>query len=522
LNSSRSFGVSFKRGEVILLLLCVLVGFSLRWYAFDRKSLWLDEVYTFEDSRGDIEGQIRFYQDNPTYLHPPLYFILTHLFYPFPKPERDLRIIPLIFGTLSLLMLYFLSRQFSPRIALPCTLSLTFMVYHISLSQDGRAYSFLMFFGMASLFFLMRHLKTSNRVYLLPTAFFFAILFFTSYSSILFIVFSQALWVYQPSKNSPKKPISSFLILNGITLLIILPWLVFIGLHYQGKPLMDPIHMDAPGSFLKVLYGVLGDWAVYPPLLFLSVILLILFPFFSKERRNARVLLALFVSPIVGLYLFCNLLNIPHFVASRYFTNFLPVFLILLYLSLSRLEFQFPQLKKWGRPSLLFLILFIASNLLALPFYYRSEKMDFRGLTAYLKTHLQEGDKVFVVTTALMPGILYYLGALPKERHHRAEPIIESGKKAGYQIPFYYRDKPFTLLYSSTCCNQYVADGKRLWIVVFKWKAREIKGNSPAVLKGYFDGSFLNHDHFPADGSLFLFLWDPQSPDEKGLDLPIE
>jgi hypothetical protein len=49
-----------------------------------------------------------------------------------------------------------------------------------------------------------------------------------------------------------------------------------------------------------------------------------------------------------------------------------------------------------------------------------------------------------------------------------------------------------------------------------------MKGTTPAVLKGYFDGSFLNHDRFPADGSLYLFLWDPRSPNEKGIDLPIE
>ena len=38
----------------------------------------------------------------------------------------------------------------------------------------------------------------------------------------------------------------------------------------------------------------------------------------------------------------------------------------------------------------------------------------------------------------------------------------------------------------------------------------------------FFDGSFLNHDHFPADGSIYLFLWDPKSPGGKGLDVPIE
>jgi uncharacterized membrane protein len=134
-----------KRKEIVILLLCLLIGFCLRFYTFDHKSLWMDEIYTFNDSRDDLKGQLKFYAENPTFLHPPLFFILTHLFYPFTKPERDLRIIPIIFGTLSIPIIYFLSKSFSLSIALPCTLSLTFMAYHISLSQVGRSYSLLMF-----------------------------------------------------------------------------------------------------------------------------------------------------------------------------------------------------------------------------------------------------------------------------------------------------------------------------------------------------------------------------------------
>lgn len=153
------------------------------------------------------------------------------------------------------------------------------------------------------------------------------------------------------------------------------------------------------------------------------------------------------------------------------------------------------------------------------PLYYRSEKMDFRGLSTYLRDHLQEGDKIFVVTTALMPGILYYLGALPPWRHHKASPIIESDQIVGYEIPFVYRNKTFPLIYSERCCNQWIKEGGRLWIIVFKWKAKDMIGKTPAVLKGYFDGRFLNHDHFPADASMYLFLWNPKSPNGKGIKM---
>src|SRR4030043_2482098 len=105
--------------ELLILILCVLVAFALRFYTFDEKSLWIDEIHTFNDSRDGIQNQLKYYKENPTYLHPPLFFLLTHSFYPFTKPERDLRIIPLIFGALSIPMIYFLARLFSSSIAFP-------------------------------------------------------------------------------------------------------------------------------------------------------------------------------------------------------------------------------------------------------------------------------------------------------------------------------------------------------------------------------------------------------------------
>jgi hypothetical protein len=45
---------------------------------------------------------------------------------------------------------------------------------------------------------------------------------------------------------------------------------------------------------------------------------------------------------------------------------------------------------------------------------------------------------------------------------------------------------------------------------------------TPCVLKGYFDGSFLNFRRFPTDASIYLLLWDPGSPNEKGIDMSVE
>jgi hypothetical protein len=511
-----------KQKEIFILILCVLVGFALRFYTFDQKSLWIDEIHTFNDSRDGFKAQLDYYKENPANLHPPLFYILTYLFYPFSKPERDLRILPLIFGILSIPMIYFLSRIFSIRIALPCTLSLVFMAYHIYFSQDGRMYSLMMFVGMASIYFFMKHLETLKKKYLLPVALCFAFLLHTSYSSILFIVFAQMLWFYRINDTQRKPTFYSFLILNGTTLLLFVPWITFILFHYKGQPFMDSLNIQDIGSLWSLLQNILNDWAPHFPLMITSVILLILFPIYSKNKKNAFILLAIPFLPIVVLYSYCKLFDVTQFITSRYFIGFFPLFLITLYLSLDAIELRSQRLKKLVRPKLFFLILFVTSNLIILPLYYRAEKQDFRGLVNYLNSQLRDGDKILVGTFTYIPGMLHYFRVEPKKRHYFIPySWITPGKEFEFKISLNSQNRNFHIYHSNIPYNRYVADGNRLWIVIGKGPAAEEAMKIPScVLKGYFDGRFSMFRRFPSDASMYLFLWDPQSPGQKGIDIP--
>jgi len=266
----------------------------------------------------------------------------------------------------------------------------------------------------------------------------------------------------------------------------------------------------------------LHDWVPFAPLMIASVGLMIFFLVFAKPRRNSIVLLVTFISPIMGLLLYCKWFQVTHFITSRYLVTFLPLLFVSLFLSLLAIEVRFEKIRRYFRPRFLFLFLFIVSNLVILPLYYRYQKQDNRGLVVYLKEHLREGDKIFTERESYFPGILHYFGVHPKGRHHVAESWIDSEDKILYKVSFVFEKKNIDIFTSKTCCSQYVNDGSRVWIVARKWNAQYMKENSPAVLKGYFDGSFLNFNKFPTDASMYLFLWDPKSPGEKGIDMPIE
>jgi 4-amino-4-deoxy-L-arabinose transferase-like glycosyltransferase len=513
-----------EKKEIIILFLCLLLGFALRFYTFDHKSLWLDEVHTFNESRDDLKGQLKFYREYPTHLQPPLFFVLSHFFYPFTKPERDLRIIPLIFGTLSIPMIYLLSRMFSPATAVPCTLSLTFMAYHISLSQEGRSYALLTFIGMLSLYFFMNYRKTTKFGYLIAVSFSWAIMILTSYSAITFVFFVQILWFYRSGEEFTRSRISSIFWMNLFTFLFLLPWFFFVLFNYPGKNVTDPYDPRFVLSLKDIVYGLLHDWTPHLPLMIVSATMLLLFPFVTDDKKKAWLLVSVFFLPILGFYLFCGIFKISHFITSRYFITFLPLFLITLYLSIEAVERKLTFFKKFLSLQWLFLFLFIASNVVILPLYYRSEKQDFRGLVRYLQQHLRNGDVIYLGGTFFYAGVFHYFGILPNGRHYELTTYQNPQSEKELVIALLpYKKVTVPVYYSSRCCSQYVVDGNRLWIVVGgKRAALEIMKESPAVLKGFFDGSFVNFNRFPTDASIYLFLWDPKSPGQKGIDVPIE
>jgi len=142
----------------------------------------------------------------------------------------------------------------------------------------------------------------------------------------------------------------------------------------------------------------------------------------------------------------------------------------------------------------------------------------------YLKGELKEGDRIFDSTTTmgLMPGMLHYFGTYPKGRHYVYTVNIISKNKMENVKPFTYQDKQFTIHNSNSCCGQYVKDGNRLWFIADRMTASKLKDDPSITPKAFFDGSFLNYYKFPFDASVYLFLLDPKSPNQKGIDMPID
>ena len=90
---------------VVLLLSIMLLAIALRAYRLGYQSLWFDEILTFHSSNSPILEIIT--QPSVNTNIPPLYYLVVHAMLGIGNQDVLLRLPSLVFGFLSILLIYF-------------------------------------------------------------------------------------------------------------------------------------------------------------------------------------------------------------------------------------------------------------------------------------------------------------------------------------------------------------------------------------------------------------------------------
>jgi 4-amino-4-deoxy-L-arabinose transferase-like glycosyltransferase len=148
---------SVIKSEGFWLALIFGVGASLRLYALDFQSLWQDEGLQFyvatQNSFSELFHQTRSF-------HPPLSFIINHVFLLMGESDFFLRLPSALLGIASLPILYVLARELtSKKAAVFAVFVLAISPFHIWYSQDSRMYSQLLFLSLLSSVLLLQALR---------------------------------------------------------------------------------------------------------------------------------------------------------------------------------------------------------------------------------------------------------------------------------------------------------------------------------------------------------------------------
>jgi len=158
-SQARSRRVSFS---LLLGLGLAVTALCLRLYRIDHESLWLDEGYTLLFSRLPLA---RLFTVGGAHEHPPLYYLLVHLFFRVHDSYLVPRVISAVAGSLSVFAMYALgTRLYNYVVGLVAAALLTVAPFQVWYSQDGRGYELAGLLVLLSYLAAWRALDRPSRV----------------------------------------------------------------------------------------------------------------------------------------------------------------------------------------------------------------------------------------------------------------------------------------------------------------------------------------------------------------------
>jgi uncharacterized membrane protein len=276
----------------LVLLFAVTIGGALRVYHIGTPSLWWDELRTVIRMRMQPNEIISDLQRGSPL--PPFYYLLLHYWGNlFGDSEFFVRVPSAIFSTLTIVLVYFLSRElFDWKSGLIAALLVAFSPYSIYYAQEAKMYSLLWCLGIASFFSFIRFCKNNKTIDLVLYCFVSLLSIYTLYTGFFFLIIQNiAFFCFFRRKNTGK-----WLLGQGIILLFFSPWVnVFLG-HMGHKEVMKwiPAAESYVGLlrliFTRILLGVL-TWPRFVERGVIALILLIicLGIVTIEKRRRVRI-----------------------------------------------------------------------------------------------------------------------------------------------------------------------------------------------------------------------------------------
>lgn len=146
-----------------LIFLIILSGLGLRLHKLDTNSFWYDEAESVITAAGAGRAVSVLSKEN----YPGIFYkIFIHYWSRLGQGEGILRLSSVIFGVLSIVMVYILAAYlFGRPVALLSALLISFSPFHIYYSQELRMYAFLSFLSALCVYFFIRALKEKRIIF---------------------------------------------------------------------------------------------------------------------------------------------------------------------------------------------------------------------------------------------------------------------------------------------------------------------------------------------------------------------
>lgn len=422
-----------KYREYFLISFLVFVAFALRLYRITEQSIWHEEyVYIANIKICDLWTNIKLLFINvPEYGLSPaglvLYFFWVRIF---PNTIWIWRLLPICFGILSIILLYFLGKWVKDwKVGFLAGMLMALSPFNIYIHQELKGYSFVLFLSLLSWFAFIKYLfnHKQNRWLVINTMFNFLLPWFHGLYIIVPLTQFPLLLLQIKSEGKIRRKIFYWVIINGLVIVPFFFWELWINppAYNLTLTIMEQL---TPKFIIASLFGVdcvgisnellphwktntmdvvkdniwrtiISKWFVIDYLLLLFIVLCVfvyccyLVMGLGKERKN---LSRSTVNRLLLIYLFVS--SFLPFLCIRIITGkpfFLPLYfyhsVAFLYLIISNVVFL--SNKYWVRVylSMCVLSLFFIQSMSLVNSIVRP---DYKSAMSYLEQNIKKDDTV--------------------------------------------------------------------------------------------------------------------------------
>lgn len=400
INNIKSVILNSRYIQLLILITCI--GFFLRFYNLGFNSLWLDEASTLNFATLNGDGgsfadiwtyTLQFDPNPPTFVW--LEYIIINLF---GISESTLRLMPALFGALTVPVMYFVGKEFiDENGGIIAATAFALSPFLILYSQEARSYSMLLFFITLSMYMYLKAIKSEGLKYWLLFVLTTSCAVWVHFYAVIFL---GSLMIYALVEYKLKY--IKELTLSGVIITIASIPVLFITLN-------TILEHASKGS----RFGVQGFGLVYETLiqvsgynmlsLYLIVLLFIcgIVILYLKERAKSILLLwILFFTFSVSWYLSYSMSMVPRYLIFVSIALFLGI----------AASYKFFYLLTKNKVVIYSLIIFlVAINTPFLMNYYTQySKDDWRGFSTTFSRMTQPGDLVIVVPGYIDQPLNYY------------------------------------------------------------------------------------------------------------------
>lgn len=423
-----------KKNTLLLLLIIIVLGSFLRLYGISKESFWLDEgataltvkKYNLPQILKNINEENKILPEYYTAGDLPVYYSLLEIWStPFGISELSLRSFSAIFGILSLILVFYLTNLiFNKNIALLSTFFSAINLTLIFYSQEARVYSFVLFFSILSITFLVKYLKQGKGIYLAGVIISNAILLYSQFSWLIF-VFAEGLYAlfalykkYRAEMKLDKKLLVALLII-GVVSLPVIGKAFFSDIdvanteNVYGRPDVIRIaefgvqlstYVPAKEDILKAVDNFPKNIFSYEFLLVLSVSLIsaiigILFIVGIKNSKKdiaSLLLVFMFFAPIAIILIFSLVLPGFSLLQIRQLIYIIPIYLIFASFGCFKVKFR----------NVAIILIIILSILPTYYYHTETKKQEFREVAGLLP----QEDIIFTNIHSAQVTLKYYYG----------------------------------------------------------------------------------------------------------------